>query len=215
MTTKKNTVAEETQNSRMSRGELRRDAFLKAAREVFFEQGYESANMSEIVRRAGGSLATLYNQFGDKQGIFLAMLDSRVDSVSDAMVVELQSHAPIEEGLRRIGQQYGELLLLPESLETYRLLVGMAKKFPEVAHSFVQKGPNRMRQILSAYLEDRAKAGEISEGDYEARAALFLDMARSGIQTKALLDPSLEISQEEVRAAIDRATEVFLHGVAR
>ena len=31
------------------RAELRRAAFLKAAREVFLEHGYEAANMAEIV----------------------------------------------------------------------------------------------------------------------------------------------------------------------
>ena len=46
------------------RAELRRAAFLRAAREVFLEFGYENANMAEIVRRAGGSLSTLYAQFG-------------------------------------------------------------------------------------------------------------------------------------------------------
>ena len=38
----------------------RRHAFLLAAREVFLEQGYEEASVNDVVRRAGGSLATLY-----------------------------------------------------------------------------------------------------------------------------------------------------------
>ena len=36
------------------RAELRRAAFLQAARDVFLEYGYEAANMAEIVKRAGG-----------------------------------------------------------------------------------------------------------------------------------------------------------------
>ncbi|MBU1289240.1 MAG: TetR/AcrR family transcriptional regulator, partial [Alphaproteobacteria bacterium] len=52
----------------LSRGDKRRAAFIAAARQVFLEQGYEAASMSEIVLRAGGSLSTLYSQFGDKQG---------------------------------------------------------------------------------------------------------------------------------------------------
>ena len=57
-----------------NRGELRRAAFLKAAEAVFLEYGYEASSMAEIVRRAGGSLSTLYLQFGDKEGLYRAVL---------------------------------------------------------------------------------------------------------------------------------------------
>ena len=169
--------------------------------------------MSEIVRRAGGSLATLYNQFGDKQGIFLAMLDARVQFLADAMLVELQNHASLEDDLLRMGQQYGEQLVLPESLEIYRLVVGVAKKFPEVAHSFSQKGPNRARRVLADYFRERAADGEIVELDYDASAGLFLDMVRAGIQNKALIDPCHTITKEEVRKSVALATQIFLNGI--
>jgi AcrR family transcriptional regulator len=76
------------------RAELRRAAFLEAARDVFLEFGYEQANMAEIVRRAGGSLSTLYAQFGGKKGLFEAMIDSRVSELTEQMQVELAAHAP-------------------------------------------------------------------------------------------------------------------------
>ena len=42
------------------RGEIRVERFLDAATEVFIEKGYQHARLSDIVARAGGSLATLY-----------------------------------------------------------------------------------------------------------------------------------------------------------
>ncbi|MCB2059526.1 MAG: TetR/AcrR family transcriptional regulator, partial [Novosphingobium sp.] len=128
---------------------MRRQAFLDAARDVFLEQGYESASMSEIVRRAGGSLATLYAQFGDKEGIFLAMLETRMMQVTDALEVELKAHTPLEEGLRRIGARFAGKLVEPQSLELYRLVVGLAKKFPDLAQTFMQLGPNKVRVGLA------------------------------------------------------------------
>jgi AcrR family transcriptional regulator len=73
------------------RAELRRAAFLKAARDVFLEYGYEAANMAEIVKRAGGSLSTLYAQFGGKKGLFEAMIDARVTDLTEQMHIELAS----------------------------------------------------------------------------------------------------------------------------
>ena len=139
----------------VSRGDKRRAAFIAAARAVFLEQGYEAASMSDIVLRAGGSLSTLYSQFGDKQGLFLAMLDERIRQITASMGVELSAHAPVADGLRRIGQQFTSKLLEPESLEMYRLILGLARKFPEIPREFARRGPDRLRQALADYLIDR------------------------------------------------------------
>src|SRR6185503_11663156 len=113
------------------RAELRRAAFLKAARDVFLEAGYEAANMAEIVKRAGGSLSTLYSQFGGKKGLFEAMIDARVTELTAQMHIELAAHAPLKEGLRRIGETFLLKQTQPESLDVFRLMVAQAKKFPE------------------------------------------------------------------------------------
>lgn len=198
-----------------SRAEIRRAAFLDAAQDVFLEQGYEAASMSEIVRRAGGSLATLYAQFGDKEGIFLAMLESRMTEVTAALEVELQAHTPVEEGLRRIGEQFAGKLIQPFSLEMYRLIVGMAKKYPDIAETFMKLGPNKVRAGLAAYLQDRADAGEIPQSDrFETLGSLFLDMVRSPLQSRALLDQTIRPTEEDVRTSVDRAVQIFLHGLA-
>ncbi|WP_321488585.1 TetR/AcrR family transcriptional regulator [uncultured Hyphomonas sp.] len=198
-----------------SRAEFRRAAFLEAAQEVFLEQGFEAANMSEIVRRAGGSLATLYSQFGDKEGIFLAMLETRMKEVTATLEVELQAHTPVEEGLRRIGEQFAGKLVEPNSLELYRLIVGMAKKYPSIADTFMKLGPNKVRAGLAAYLQDRAEAGEIPQSDqFETLGSLFLDMVRSPLQSRALLDSSVRPTEDDVRASVDRAVCMFLHGLS-
>ncbi|MAN44882.1 MAG: TetR/AcrR family transcriptional regulator [Alphaproteobacteria bacterium] len=197
-----------------NRAELRRKAFLQAARQVFLEQGYEAANMSEIVRRAGGSLTTLYNQFGDKKGIFLAMLDESLSEITHAMEVESQTHAPVREGLNRIGIQFVSQLTRPDSLETYRLIVGLARQFPDVAKSFSEKGPDKVRVALAAYLRDREEAGEINAENPTQLASLFLDMVRMGLQSRALLDSDFRPTQEEVESTVRRAVDIFLNGVA-
>jgi AcrR family transcriptional regulator len=198
-----------------SRAEMRRRAFLDAAREVFLEQGYEAANLSEIVRRAGGSLATLYAQFGDKEGIFLAVLEVRMKDVTSALEVELQAHTPVEEGLRRIGERFAGKLVQPQSLELYRLIVGLAKKFPDLAQTFMKLGPNKVRAGLAAYLRDRADAGEIPQSDdFEQLGSLFLDMVRSPLQSRALLDQTVRPSEEDVRVNVERVVNVFLYGLS-
>ena len=199
----------------VSRGDKRRAAFIAAAREVFLEQGYEAASMSDIVVRAGGSLSTLYSQFGDKQGLFLAMLDERIRLITASMGVELSAHAPVADGLRRIGQQFTSKLLEPESLEMYRLILGLARKFPEIPREFVRRGPDRLRRALADYLIDRVDAGEIQLEDPYQAASLFLEMARAGLVNRALMDDSVRPTPKEIEASVEGVVDVFLNGAIR
>ena len=199
----------------VSRGDKRRAAFIAAAREVFLEQGYEAASMSDIVLRAGGSLSTLYSQFGDKQGLFLAMLDERIRQITASMGVELSAHAPVADGLRRIGQQFTSKLLEPESLEMYRLILGLARKFPEIPREFVRRGPDRLRQALADYLIDRVDAGEIQIEDPYRAASLFLEMARAGLVNRALMDDDIRPTPKEIEASVDLVVDMFLNGAVR
>src|SRR3546814_14932985 len=61
------------QMDRSSPRERRQSAILDAAESLFLEQGYERTSLAEIVKRSGGSLATLYELFGKKQGLVPAI----------------------------------------------------------------------------------------------------------------------------------------------
>jgi AcrR family transcriptional regulator len=195
------------------RAELRRAAFLKAARDVFLEYGYEAANMAEIVKRAGGSLSTLYAQFGGKKGLFEAMIDARVTDLTEQMHIELAAHAPLREGLKRIGEAFLFRQLEADALDVFRLMVAQAKKFPELAETWGKRAPEAVRRALADYLVDRAKAGEIKISNPDVAAAVFFDLVRARIQFRALLIPSYQPTETEVRETVDRAVKVFLGGI--
>jgi AcrR family transcriptional regulator len=195
------------------RAELRRAAFLEAARDVFLESGYEAANMAEIVKRAGGSLSTLYAQFGGKKGLFEAMIDARVKDLTAQMHIELAAHAPLKEGLRRIGETFLFKQAEAQSLDVFRLMVAQSKKFPELAEAWGKRAPEQVRKALADYLSDRVKAGEIKISNTDLAASVFFDLVRSRIQFRALLIPSYTPTEAEIRDTVDRAVRVFLGGI--
>src|SRR2546421_5959805 len=57
-----------------SRGEL-----IDAAASVFAERGYDGGSIEEVVRRAGLSKGTFYFNFADKEHLFLAVIQDRLD----------------------------------------------------------------------------------------------------------------------------------------
>ena len=106
------------------RGEIRAEKFLDAATEVFAEKGYQHARLSEIVARAGGSLATLYRIFGDKEGLASAILERRLDMhihlLSDLNLTEL----PPEQALRRVAIRMAQVMARTDSQVVYRIVIG-------------------------------------------------------------------------------------------
>jgi len=66
---------------RRARGQLRVDALVGAAAEVFALKGYEGATMTEIAARSGSSIGSLYQFFRTKEAIAAAVLTAQVDAL--------------------------------------------------------------------------------------------------------------------------------------
>jgi len=198
----------------LSKLEKRKRNFLSAAFEVFLEQGYEAANISEIVQRAGGSNATLYSLFGDKKGLLLAVLKERIEALKASMEVELSAHSPVREGLRRIGKDFVARVTHPHSLEFRRLLITVSIQHPEVSAQYLEQGPDRVVKALATYLEDRKTAGEIDFPDPEIAASDFLELASSHLVNRALFNPLFRPDEKMVSTSVDHAIDVFLHGAS-
>jgi AcrR family transcriptional regulator len=54
--------------------DVRRQAIMQIARDIFLEEGYAAASMSAIAARLGGSKGTLYNYFASKEELFKAVI---------------------------------------------------------------------------------------------------------------------------------------------
>jgi AcrR family transcriptional regulator len=67
-----------------------RSRILRAMAEAMYELGYVRTPVAEIIKRAGVSRETFYQQFGSKQDCFLAALNQTVAELADAMAPGLQ-----------------------------------------------------------------------------------------------------------------------------
>lgn len=198
-----------------SRGEQRRRAFPDAAADVFLEQGYEAASVNEVVRRAGGSLATLYSQFGNKDGLFWAMVEEATLNFSTALRQQAQENRPLEEGLQAIGENYLELMLRPRSLALFRIMIGEAHKFPEMARRFFMLGPDQVRETVAHYLAARAEIEglELNKFDPDLDGALFCEMIRARNHYRAMCDENFTLSEDGIRRHVRAVVHRFLDGL--
>jgi AcrR family transcriptional regulator len=58
-----------------------RDRLIQAARRLFFEKGYLSTSVADILREAGANSGSLYHVFPTKQDLLVAVLESYRDGI--------------------------------------------------------------------------------------------------------------------------------------
>ena len=59
-----------------------RDAVLVAARDLFWEQGYERASIADLEKRTGLNRSSIYQEFGSKRELFSAALSATPTALS-------------------------------------------------------------------------------------------------------------------------------------
>lgn len=194
------------------RGEARRQAILEAAQDLFLEHGFEKTSVSDVVRRSGGSLATLYSMFGSKVGLFEAI----VEEVAREIVAPFEAidfgGRPVEEALALFGERFLELVLCPSALRWHRMCVNEGPNFPELRAAMVRIGPGRIRERLARYLEVQGRAGRLRIGDPLVAAQHFLALVKSETYFEASCGEPVEIDAQGIRSQVGRAIEVFLQG---
>jgi len=143
-----------------------RERLLRAAGEIFAEQGFRSATVREISRRANVNVAAVNYHFRDKQGLYSSVLRDTLDSAVKKypLALGLQADANPEEALRAFVR-----LLLSRVLDDGRPSWHgklMAREFIEptgALDQMIEEAIQPLYQGLSTILRDLMGTGADEE----------------------------------------------------
>jgi AcrR family transcriptional regulator len=190
----------------------RREALLAAAAEVFFEQGYAATSIDAIIARAGGSKRNIYNEFGNKEGLFLAIVEDRMNQVP-AFAIEETGGRDLHETLMMAGHDLMALYMSPTLIGIYRIAITEAYRFPSLAKSFYEKGPTRTVRWLAKMLEGAKTRGDIRAGDCASMASHFIAMIRDNLHLQVVLGLRSPPSAKEANASVASVVDILLNGI--
>lgn len=205
----------ETGYAPRERGLIRRDRILDAATEVFMQSGYEAASLQEIVARAGGSLATLYRQFGNKEGLFQSMIERKSSRLLERLDLPHMGGRDPGEVLYSVGMNFLELILSPDVLSLHRLLIAESSRNPRLREIFLAMAPERSLRAVADYLQKQVDAGRLQLDDCYLAASQFLNMIKGDMHMRSLMGEPIELSDGERERIVNHALKLFLHGCAR
>ncbi|MCW5622725.1 MAG: TetR/AcrR family transcriptional regulator [Burkholderiales bacterium] len=194
-----------------ARGEARKRALLVAARAMFLEQGYERTNINELVRRAGGSMATLYRYYGGKAGLFEAMMDEVREELLGPLTRLGSMEDPPEVFLTRLAEALLRLNVSQEGVGFYRVMVAEAYKFPEL-QAAIGRGFGMLTYHLTSYLDRQVAAGVLELSDSRLAAGLFFEMVKGPAQLLALMGMIQGLAEDAIKTQVHGAVDLFLHG---
>jgi len=83
-----------------------RARILKAAREIFFRDGFADTNLDEVAARAEVGKGTLYRHFGSKAELYIAVLAMGGALFDEEMQQAIDAGSTAPERLREVGRFY-------------------------------------------------------------------------------------------------------------
>ncbi len=187
--------------------EDRRHAILRAAMEVFREEGYERASMSAIAARVGGSKSTLYGYFASKEELYAAaMLDSaREEAIKLERMLDT-NHASITLVLEEFGRSYLYFVTSPDILAKKRSIFGQGG-FSSVGTLLYAGGPQQTLGKLAEYIGRQMRAGLLRRADPDIAAMHLQGLLEAGIVEPGLFGAPPRLPIED---AVPRAIQAFM-----
>lgn len=164
----------------------RRAAIVRAAHQLFLEQGYERTTLAEIVGRAGGSLATVYKLFGNKDGLLEAVIREAAAS-GEALVRDAEnSGLPPAEALRLLAEWLHQHFLEPDVIALVRIVIARSISDPQFARQFFERTANRTRDAVADLFARWQAEGTAMNGEAAFLAEMFMGLFVSDLQTQAI-----------------------------
>ena len=178
---------------RVSRLEARREAILAAATAAFLEHGFAGATLDDVIASAGGSRATVYAQFGNKEGLFAAIIAGVCDRMLAPLDAAIDAGRPLADVLRAFALRYATAFLEPGRVALFRVAAAR----------------------LGDYLAGAKRRRELKVRHPAIAARIFLEMITGDLHKRALFGVPPAPSPAEIEEVVEAAVASFLSGCAR
>lgn len=201
-------AARETRPRRRLHAAARRELTVERAMALFARRGFSGTRTPELARACGVSEGMLYKLFGDKRGLYRAIIRKKI-AASGERVFPREAAARRDDEAVLFEIARGLLERMEGDPTFLRLLLYSALEGNELAGMFYRARISRVLEFLSSYVRKR-----FPRHDPDLAALAFLGMASQFALGRQVfhLPMCRRYTPEQVARAV---TALFLRGLAR
>ncbi len=197
-------------NPQVQRGpQPRRALIIDTASRVFAREGFAGASVDMIANEAGVSRQTVYNQIGDKEKVFAAVVEDTTERANASLFAALaefpENPLDLEAELLGFAQRFAATCMCDRrAAALHKLVETEGHRYPELFSTWRERGPGRVWAAVSARLSRLARDGllDLDDPDLAARqliALVAMDLRRFVMVGQKPPEPVVETA---IRAAV-------------
>lgn len=201
------------------RGHQRYEMIMKVALELFLEKGYENTSLSDIIDKSGGSLASIYKFFNNKEGLFKAIVERSIDEFCNEIdeKIDLKLSHKLEVFLYKFASLFFDIICERRTTYIARTMIIEGFKNDAVAGKmFLEQILNKIHKILVDFFNRDEIKAQLTDMDANLAAALFCAIVRSPYHYNAvLLNDDIILSKQQREEHVKICVDLFLNGICK
>jgi TetR/AcrR family transcriptional regulator, mexJK operon transcriptional repressor len=186
------------------------ESILAGAKRAFLAAGFGAVSMDAIAREAGASKATVYAHFAGKEELFGAVIGRECERYFARFSAGELDPGDVRASLTVLGRRFLELLLSPDAIALYRIILAEVTRFPGLGEVFWRAGPERQRLQIEDFLRSAIASGTLAIADTRLAAEQFVSLVRGDIQLRHVLRIEGNADRRGISAAVEGAVDTFL-----
>ncbi len=202
-------------STRQSAREVCRDKLLAAALDEFLLQGFQSARIEDIARRAGIGKGSVYLHFANKVELFAAVIETGVaQRLGEAESFAAGFAGSATELLSRMLHTNLVEFWGSSASGVYKLVIAESARFPQLAADYHRIITARARALIETTLRLGINQGEYRDIDVAYTARIVLDALDNEL-VQAHAFASAQNEPFDAHRYLDTLVELVTRGIAR
>lgn len=175
-----------------------------AAYELIEQKGFAGMSMLAIARKAKASNETLYRWYGDKTGLFKAMVIRNAAEVRHMLESDLEADRPPLETIRALGPRLLGLLVSPRAIALNRAAATDASG--ALGQALTEAGRNQILPLVSDVFARAEKSGLLGSLNTQEAVKIYFNLLVGDLQIRRAIGALPEMGAQDI---VDRAEWAF------
>ncbi|UAA38269.1 TetR/AcrR family transcriptional regulator [Paraneptunicella aestuarii] len=188
------------------KSEEKKHQILCAATDSFLECGFAGTSMDQVANLAGVSKQTVYSHFENKDTLYIEVIKAKCAEYQlDEEHIEMATEEP-EQVLRKLGMQFIQLLLDPNVIRMYKMVIGEVNTTTNVAELFYNAGSQRGLHLVAQYLLKQPNY-PVSEKTAFELSTLYFNSLKGEYHMKSMLNIPFNAQKSELEEHVQRTVK--------